>query len=139
MKNQFVAINGKLQSITKKEAKEIIIDLGGNFQANINSKTTIVVNGKDPIKKKKQIVKVLIKKGQDKVYQFKNRNSSNGMGYIILRKEKTLEDLDTLINAEMEKKSRELQENNERLESLKQEVRSKEEELAKIDAIALSK
>jgi hypothetical protein len=65
MKNQFVAINGKLQSITKKEAKEIIIDLGGNFQANINSKTTIVVNGKNPIKKKKQIVKDLIKKGQD--------------------------------------------------------------------------
>lgn len=65
MKNQFVAINGKLQSITKKEAKEIVIDLGGNFQANINSKTTIVVNGKDPIKKKKQQVKELIKKGQE--------------------------------------------------------------------------
>ncbi|MEE1071131.1 MAG: hypothetical protein U0L26_01870 [Cellulosilyticum sp.] len=34
----------------------------------------------------------LIKKGQDKVYQFKNRDSSNGMGYIILRKEKTLKE-----------------------------------------------
>ena len=65
MKNQFVAINGKLQSLTKKEAKEIIIDLGGSFQANINSKTTIVVNGKDPIKKKKQLIKDLTKKGQN--------------------------------------------------------------------------
>ena len=51
----------------------------------------------------------------------------------IKEKKKTLEDLDTLINAEMGKKSRELQENNERLESIKKEVRSKEEELAKID------
>jgi hypothetical protein len=52
----------------------------------------------------------------------------------IIEKEKTLEDLDTLINAEMEKKSRELQENNERLESLKNEVHAKEEELVKIDS-----
>lgn len=34
----------------------------------------------------------LIKKDQNKVYRFKNRNNSNGMGYIILRKEKTLEE-----------------------------------------------
>ena len=65
MKNEFVAINGKLQFITKKEAKELVINLGGNFQTNINGKTTIVINGKDPIKKKKQLIKELQKKGHE--------------------------------------------------------------------------
>lgn len=49
-------------------------------------------------------------------------------------KEKALEDLDDLIKAEMDKKSRELQEINERLESLQKEVYSKEEELEKINS-----
>lgn len=65
MKDQYVAINGKLSNFTKKEAKEVIIFRGGHFQQDINSKTTIVVEGNEPLKKKKQKIKELTKKGQE--------------------------------------------------------------------------
>lgn len=63
MKNEFIAINGKLESMTKKEAREKIISFGYSFQQDINSKTTIVVNGAHPLKKKKQKIKELEKNG----------------------------------------------------------------------------
>ena len=57
IKNEYIAINGRLESMTKKEAKEKILELGGFFQQDINSKTTIVINGYQPTKKKKQKIK----------------------------------------------------------------------------------
>ena len=64
IKNEYIAINGRLESMTKKEAKEKILELGGFFQQDINSKTTIVINGYQPTKKKKQKIKELEKNGQ---------------------------------------------------------------------------
>ena len=64
IKNEYIAINGRLESMTKKEAKEKISELGGFFQQDINSKTTIVINGYQPTKKKKQKIKELEKNGQ---------------------------------------------------------------------------
>ncbi|MEG0617945.1 MAG: BRCT domain-containing protein [Bacilli bacterium] len=64
MKNQFIAVNGKLETLTKKQLKETIEKLGNNFQQEINSKTTIVINGKEPTKKKKQKIKILEEKGK---------------------------------------------------------------------------
>ena len=65
MKNQYVAINGKLSMFTKKEARELINYNGGHFQQDINTKTTIVIEGVEPLKKKKQKIKELTKKGQE--------------------------------------------------------------------------
>ena len=64
IKNEYIAINGRLESMTKKEAKEKILELGGFFQQDINSKTTIVINGYQPTKKKKQKITELEKNGQ---------------------------------------------------------------------------
>ena len=64
IKNEYIAINGRLESMTKKEAKEKILELGGFFQQDIKSKTTIVINGYQPTKKKKQKIKELEKNGQ---------------------------------------------------------------------------
>ena len=64
IKNEYIAINGRLESMTKKEAKEKILELGGFFQQDINSKTTIVINGHQPTKKKKQKITELEKNGQ---------------------------------------------------------------------------
>ena len=64
IKNEYIAINGRLESMTKKEAKEKILELGGFFQQDINSKTTIVINGYQPTKKKKQKIIELEKNGQ---------------------------------------------------------------------------
>ena len=64
IRNEYIAINGRLESMTKKEAKEKILELGGFFQQDINSKTTIVINGYQPTKKKKQKIKELEKNGQ---------------------------------------------------------------------------
>ena len=64
IKNEYIAINGRLESMTKKKAKEKILELGGFFQQDINSKTTIVINGYQPTKKKKQKIKELEKNGQ---------------------------------------------------------------------------
>ena len=64
IKNEYIAINGRLESMTKKEAKEKILELGGFFQQDINSKTTISINGYQPTKKKKQKIKELEKNGQ---------------------------------------------------------------------------
>ena len=64
IKNEYIAINGRLESMTKKEAKEKILELGGFFQQDINSKTTIVITGYQPTKKKKQKITELEKNGQ---------------------------------------------------------------------------
>ena len=64
IKNEYIAINGRLESMTKKEAKEKILELAGFFPQDINSKTTIVINGYQPTKKKKQKIKELEKNGQ---------------------------------------------------------------------------
>ena len=64
IKNEYIAINGRLESMTKKEDKEKILELGGFFQQDINSKTTIVINGYQPTKKKKQKITELEKNGQ---------------------------------------------------------------------------
>ena len=64
IKNEYIAINGRLESMTKKEAKEKILELAGFFRQDINSKTTIVINGYQPTKKKKQKIKELEKNGQ---------------------------------------------------------------------------
>ena len=64
IKNEYIAINGRLESMTKKEAKEKILELGGFFQQDINSKTTIVINGHQPTKKKKEKITELEKNGQ---------------------------------------------------------------------------
>ena len=85
IKNEYIAINGRLESMTKKEAKEKILELGGFFQQDINSKTTIVINGYQPTKKKKQKIKELEKNGQiikiitEKEFKKKKKNNNKNL------------------------------------------------------------